>query len=117
MPNAPLSSSSALNWLSLSRSAFPARRFWQPFLRVIWFVIALLFAGFNLTAEFKLMKAVDGSPKYGEQILAEADEAIRYFPFDTRLRQYRNWIRREVAFREQQGRDYVNRSATGQEGF
>jgi hypothetical protein len=30
-------------------------------------------------------------------VLSEADRAVSLFPFDMRLREYRSWVRREVA--------------------
>lgn len=76
---------------------FPPPLSWQRCWRAIWFAIALLYASFDLTAEFIMARTVNGKPQPASIVLSEADRAVSLFPFDMRLREYRRWVRHEVA--------------------
>ena len=97
MRSAPLSSSSWWRWWHLSPFMCPPRAFWQPCLRVTWFVIALAFAVTNMVAEIKLAIAMDGRERKVSQLLGEVETAVSWFPLDLRLRSYQRWVRAEVA--------------------
>lgn len=100
MPNEQPLSSCASSSYSHSRSTFRPALSWQLCLRAFLFVIALAFASFDLIAEVKMASTTNGIPQSGETLIREANAAVSYFPFDIRLREYRGWVRSEVARRE-----------------
>ena len=75
---------------------FQRRLSWQLCLRAIWLAIALSFSVCNLMAEYKMAQTVSPIPQSPDEVLAEADASIAWFPFDVRLRDYRRWVRKSV---------------------
>ena len=95
---------------------FPGLLSWQLCWRVIWFAIAALFAGFDLTAELTLAKTTNGQAQAGWELREHVDRATSAFPFDVRLRRYRSWVYRETARREQGDAQHQPEAAEVHEG-
>lgn len=99
MQSGPPSSQSVLNSSSPSPSTSRPTLSWQPFLQVILFVIGLAFSYCDLMAELEMAETTNGIPQSAETLVGEADDAVAWFPLDRRLRDYRQWVHAEVAWR------------------
>jgi hypothetical protein len=70
-------------------------------LRATWLAAGLLYLWADLTAEIEMHKTINGVAQSAEQLLAEADGAVRRFPFDPHLRHMRRWVALEILKRQE----------------
>ena len=100
MSIAPSLSPSASRFWSPSRSMFRGVLSWRLLLRAIWLATGIAYLCADLTAEIAIRRAADGTRKLPEQLLAEVNWAVSWFPLDPQLRRMRRYLVREVVKQE-----------------
>ena len=102
MPSEPSLSLSVSRFSFHSPSTFRAALSWRLLLRATWLVAGLLYLWADLTAEIEMHKTINGVAQSPEQLMAEANWAIRRFPFDPHLRHLRRWVALEILKRQEE---------------